>query len=181
MARLPNTDVWFTTYRLRGDARFTYKFLINGPPIPPTKVDSNTDPSRIIVAGSSLGGLAATYAGFRHPEVFGNVLSQSGSFWWKPEGDNRGEWLTHQFKASPKLHVRFYLDVGLMEGGSASDAHDMVIVNRRMRDVLRAKGYQLYYQEFNDGHEYVNWRGTFADGILFLAGKDRGEKDGKMN
>ena len=133
-----------------------------------------TDPSRIIVAGSSLGGLAATYAGFRHPEVFGNVLSQSGSFWWKPKGDNSYEWLTRQFKASPKLPVRFYLDVGLMEIGTSQKSDpNMLTVNRRMRDVLRAKGYQLFYQEFNGGHEYVNWRGTFADGLLFLADKDR--------
>jgi enterochelin esterase family protein len=136
-----------------------------------------TDPSRIIVAGSSFGGLAAAYAGFRHPEVFGNVLSQSGSFWWKPEGDNKHEWLTREFKASPKLPVRFYLDVGLMERGTSQKSDpNMLTVNRRMRDVLRAKGYQLFYQEFNGGHEYVNWRGTFADGLLFLAGKDRNGK-----
>jgi len=133
-----------------------------------------TDPARIIVAGSSLGGLAATYAGFRHPEVFGNVLSQSGSFWWNPKGDEKGEWLTRQFEISPKLPVWFYLDVGLMERGTSQKSDpNMLTVNRRMRDVLRAKGYQLFYQEFNGGHEYVNWRGTFADGLLFLADKDR--------
>jgi enterochelin esterase family protein len=141
-----------------------------------------SDPSRIIVAGSSLGGLAATYAGFRHPEVFGNVLSQSGSFWWKPEGDDKGEWLTRQFEVSPKLPVRFYLDVGLMEvATSRPNESNMLTVNRRMRDVLRAKGYQLYYQEFNGGHEYVNWRGTLADGLLFLSGKDRIGKNGRTN
>jgi enterochelin esterase-like enzyme len=134
-----------------------------------------TDPSRIIVAGSSLGGLAAAYAGFKHPEVFGNVLSQSGSFWWKPEGDNNDEWLIRQFEASPKLSVRFYLDVGLMEPS------DMIGGNRRMRDALRAKGYQIFYREFNGGHEYANWRGTFADGLLFLAGKDRSGKNGRTN
>jgi len=134
-----------------------------------------TDPSRIIVAGSSYGGLAAAYAGFRHPEVFGNVLSQSGSFWWKPEDDNKHEWLIRQFEASPKLSVRFYLDVGLME------PPDMVAGNRRMRDALRAKGYQIFYREFNGGHEYVNWRGTFADGLLFLADKDRSVKNGRTN
>jgi enterochelin esterase family protein len=141
-----------------------------------------TDPSRIIVAGASLGGLAATYAGFRHPKVFGAVLSQSGSFWWKPEGDKSNEWLTRQFEASPKLPVRFYLDVGLMERGTSHKSDpNMLTVNRRMRDVLRAKGYQLFYQEFNGGHEWANWRGTFADGLLFLAGKDRGDKVDKTN
>jgi enterochelin esterase family protein len=45
---------------------------------------ATNDPSRTIVGGSSRGGLAAAFAGFQHPEVFGNVLSQSGSYWWSP-------------------------------------------------------------------------------------------------
>ncbi len=42
------------------------------------------DPRHTLVGGSSYGGLAATYAALRHPETFGNVLSQSGSYWWTP-------------------------------------------------------------------------------------------------
>jgi enterochelin esterase family protein len=38
------------------------------------------DPRRVTIGGSSYGGLAATYAAYRHPETFGNVLSQSGSY-----------------------------------------------------------------------------------------------------
>ena len=34
--------------------------------------------------GSSFGDIAATYAGFRHSEIFGDVLCQSGSFRWAP-------------------------------------------------------------------------------------------------
>ena len=37
-----------------------------------------------VVAGSSFGGLAAAYTAFVHPDIFGNVLSQSRSFWWSP-------------------------------------------------------------------------------------------------
>ncbi|HEY6147950.1 MAG TPA: alpha/beta hydrolase-fold protein, partial [Thermoanaerobaculia bacterium] len=39
------------------------------------------DPRRTILAGSSAGSLAAAYAAFRRPDLFGNVLSQSGAFW----------------------------------------------------------------------------------------------------
>jgi enterochelin esterase family protein len=125
--------------------------------------------SRTIVAGSSFGGLAATYTAFRHPETFGNVISQSGSFWWKPDGDDEHEWLTRQFAASAKLPIRFYLDIGLMETGPTPDnGPDQVVVNRHMRDVLRAKEYVVHYQEYNGGHEYLNWRGTFADALLKL-------------
>src|SRR5262245_32773864 len=40
MTRLPNTDVWFKTYRLRNDASFIYSISINDPLAPLTKVDS---------------------------------------------------------------------------------------------------------------------------------------------
>lgn len=42
--------------------------------------------SRTVVAGSSYGGLASAYMGLMHPELFGNVLSLSGSYWWAQEG-----------------------------------------------------------------------------------------------
>src|SRR6185369_2891324 len=43
-----------------------------------------SDPRQTVVGGSSYGAIAATYAGLRHSDVFGNVLCQSGSFWWAP-------------------------------------------------------------------------------------------------
>ena len=132
-----------------------------------------TDPQQTVVAGSSYGGLAASCAALRHPEVFGNVLSQSGSYWWKPDDAAEHEWLSKQFAASPKLPVRFYLEIGLMERGpTPGDGPSMVIVNRHLRDVLQAKGYVVHYREFNGGHEYLNWRGTLADGLLLLLGKE---------
>lgn len=38
------------------------------------------DPKLTVIGGSSNGGLGAAFAAFRHPEIFGNVLSQSGAF-----------------------------------------------------------------------------------------------------
>ena len=48
----------------------------------------------------------------------------------------------------------------------------MVIVNRHFRDVLLAKDYEIVkYDEFNGGHEILNWRGSLADGLIALIGK----------
>jgi enterochelin esterase family protein len=68
--------------------------------------------------------------------------------------------------------VRFYLDVGTREqmigpGGAPSQ----IEVNRAMRDALASRGYAVSYAEFPGAHDYVNWRRTFADGLLALLGR----------
>lgn len=127
------------------------------------------DPARTAVSGASYGGLAAAYAALRHPERFGNVLAQSGSFWWQPAGDPEPEWLARQFAERPALPLRFYLDVGILESNDASPPNQL-IVNRHLRTVLRAKGYPVAYAEFAGGHDMISWRGTLADGLLALFG-----------
>lgn len=130
-----------------------------------------SDPGLTAVGGSSYGGLAAAYAAFRHPEIFGLVLSQSGGFIYSPPGEAEPEWLIRQFAASPRLPLRFHLDCGLMEDLPAEGASpNIVMTNRHLRDTLLARGYMVHYQEFNGGHEYLNWRGTLADGLLALLG-----------
>jgi enterochelin esterase family protein len=132
-------------------------------------------PEEVIVAGASLGGLASAFAALRHPEVFGKVLSQSGSYWWGKPGEEEFEWLTRQFVSSPKLPVRFYLEVGLWEAGIGKlHAPTQVAANRHLRDVLRAKGYEVTYSEFSSNHDFFYWRGTFADGLRALV--DAGPK-----
>ena len=144
------------------------------------------DPGKTVVAGSSLGGLAAVYAGYKHPEVFTNALCQSGSFWWAP--DHSGAipdgvttetgWMAKQFIASSKLPLRFYLDAGSFEFDSNGTGGGILETSRDMRDVLLAKGYEVYYQQFVGGHDYLGWRGTFADGLMDLIGTTRNVHNG---
>lgn len=121
------------------------------------------DPARTIVAGQSFGGLTAAFAGLRAPERFGNLLAQSGSFWWQDGGDfdRNAEWLTRQFAIHPRLPLRFYVEVGLQEWM-------LLAANRHLRDVLDAREYELSYREYNGGHDYLCWRGGLADGLLAL-------------
>ena len=140
------------------------------------------DPRRAVVAGSSFGGLAAAYTAFVDPRTFGNVLSQSGSYWWSPQyaparhlTSSEAEdllsaesgWLGHQYAATPKRQIRFYMDVGVWEG------RVMNLPNRMFRDVLQAKGYEVSYHELVSGHDYVAWRSTLSDGLLTLLGTQR--------
>jgi enterochelin esterase family protein len=131
---------------------------------------ATSDPQRTVISGISLGGLASAYSAFRHPEVFGNVLSQSGSFWWGPD-HGEPEATSHDFATTPRLPLRFWMEVGMFEPGARRKETTQIAANRHLRDVLLARGYDVAYREFPGDHAYVSWRGTIAEGLVALFGK----------
>ena len=159
------------------------------------KYNVTTDPAQTIVAGASIGGLAASFAALKHPELFGNVLSHSGSYWFKPgivdkfqrieagemvEDDfAEFETLVKKYVKSPKLHLRFFLEAGWLEDLYSYEPSpwkgdiSLLASNRHFRDVLQAKGYAVHYQEYNGGHHEANWRGSVADGLIILIRRHR--------
>ena len=137
-----------------------------------------TDPRQAVVGGSSFGGLAATCAGLNQPETFGNVLSQSGSYWWIPPGianssDSEPNWVARQLISRPKQSLRFYLDAGSEEIDFSGSGNSILPTTRNLRDVLQAKGYEVHFQEFAGGHDYLSWRGTLADALIALMSAPR--------
>lgn len=151
------------------------------------------DPKQTVLTGYSAGGLASTYVALRHSEVFGNVLSQSGAFWWSFEhnggvcgprcpdtggsgGENirdattEGNFLVREFLASPKLPVRFYLAAGTFEIDRDGGGGGILESTRHLRDVLMAKGYDVRYEQFVGGHDGLSWRGALANGLISLFG-----------
>jgi enterochelin esterase family protein len=130
-------------------------------------------PGHAAIGGSSLGGLQATCTAFHHPAVFGRVFSLSGSFAWYPgqpsiepeylteHGWLESGWLTRQIAAAPRRPLCLFLATGTWEGDGLTE-------NRRMRDVLTAKGYPLVYEEYSGGHDEVAWRGLIADAVVAL-------------
>jgi enterochelin esterase family protein len=131
------------------------------------------DPHRVIVTGSSAGGLAAAHAALKRPDRFGNVLSQSGAFWRGNEASNGPpfEWLTSQVARGPRRDVRFWLEVGALEtrGTLGGTAPSILDANRRFRDALLAKGYRVEYGEVPNGvHAPESWRVRLARGIVAL-------------
>ena len=148
-------------------------------------------PEQTIIGGASSGGLQAACVGLKHAEVFGNVLSQSGAFGWKPDGEKESEWLNRQFAASPRLPLRFSFEAGLLEGTwwwrdlmlqqpNAPPANlidpTLLAANRNLRDTLQSKGYSVHYTEFNGNHTLFNWRGTLASHLIALVGIKPEEK-----
>ncbi len=122
-----------------------------------------SDPRRVILTGSSAGGLAAAYVAFTRPDLFGNVWSQSGAFWRGPEGSNDApfEWLTRQIEASPRRDVRFVLEVGELEHHATIGGQGPVFdaAHRRFEQALIAKGYDVTSTTVPGGK---HWEGTWA-------------------
>ena len=149
--------------------------------------------SETAIAGSSLGGGEAVHIALRHPEIFGNVLAQSGGFMYRQRREDstgprhpgelleedfpESEWLARQFALGPRLPLRFYLEAGLLEDVVYRETPpryavpSLLVATRHLRDVLQAKGYAVCHHEYNGAHETLSWRGTFGDGLISLLGK----------
>lgn len=137
----------------------------------------SSDPADVVIGGYSGSAVKASLIALRHPLVFGNVLSQSGSFRQQVAGMMEPNYAARRFAESERVRVRFYLDVGLYEpaGGGPGRPLDELILgqsntagNRHLRDVLLAKGYEVIYRETGGAHEGVHWRATLAEALVAL-------------
>jgi len=113
------------------------------------------------IAGSSMGGLISLYAFFKYPEVFGFVAALSPSLWFADGA------LLDLVARAPQVPGRLYFDVGLREG------EQTVALGRRLRDLLRAKGYEprrdFRWVEDQDGvHHESAWGRRFRQALPFL-------------
>ena len=122
----------------------------------------------IILVGDSLSGLAAACAAHDYPKVFGKVISQSGSYYRAPAGEEP-EWLARRLATEARIPVQFYLEIGLLETASVPNRDpSMLTANRHLRDVLLAKGNRVLYAEHFSGHEHLSWRATIADALIYM-------------
>lgn len=136
-----------------------------------------TDPRRVVIGGSSLGGLAAAYVAMRYPATFGNVISLSGAFWWAP-GASPGDpanavvepgWLTGEYLRSQVLPLRFWMAAGTFETDPTGSGGAILETSRHLRDVLVAKGYAVQYVQYPGGHDALSWRGMLPEALIALA------------
>ncbi|MDP3909407.1 MAG: alpha/beta hydrolase-fold protein [Gemmatimonadales bacterium] len=138
------------------------------------ELNLTADRRRVVISGTSRRGLIAMYTAFEKPGAVGNVLSLSGSFYWKPDGESEYEWLTHRFATEETRPLRLFVAAGNLETvvTSANRGHYMVATNRHLRDVLLARGYDVEYWEFAGAHSALSWQDALARGMATLLGED---------
>jgi enterochelin esterase-like enzyme len=149
------------------------------------------DPEKTVVSGASAGGFGAAYLGLLHPEVFGNVLSMSGAFWWSPEhnggicagncaspsstpaiinqdGTTEPNLVAKIALEQPASRTKFYLAAGTFEFDRFGTAGQILEETRHLRDILRAKKMNVIYHQFVGGHDGVSRPSELAEGLQRL-------------
>ena len=137
------------------------RFLIDTvKPLVDDRFRTHPDRAHTGIAGSSLGGLISLYAFFDQPDVFGFTAALSPALWFANAA------IVQLAARAPRIAGRIYFDVGLQEGG----AH--VALARRLRDILRAKGYEAGELQFIEDrygkHHESAWGRRFRKALPFL-------------
>jgi enterochelin esterase family protein len=127
------------------------------------------DRSRTLVAGESLGGRAAVFAGLRRPELFGKVIAQATAV--SETGALTLAALADQCRASRTAPLELYLDVGLLEIDRTGELAFLAGV-RRLTEILRAAGHTVHSAELACGHEDIVYGESLADGLRILLRDD---------
>jgi enterochelin esterase family protein len=123
-----------------------------------------------LIAGPSLGGLAAAFIALSYPEVFARCLSHSGSFWWNEE------WLTRKLDQFPKSQGRYWLSVGSKEtnvgishapSGMRQDIGQLPACER-FAAALQQRNHQAHFRIYDGGHDPKAWKDELPDALRWL-------------
>jgi enterochelin esterase family protein len=124
-------------------------------------LDIKEHPSAYGILGASFGGLMSLYTGLRLPDIFGNVLSQSGVF----EFEGRDFAAVDLIRHGHAQNINIWMDAGRLEW--------LLEDNRRIQPLLKEKGYKVSYREFTGGHNFTAWRDDVWRGLEAMFGLRR--------
>ncbi len=126
------------------------------------------DASIRIGLGASLGALALLHAHRRHPETFDALFLQSGSFFrrrdhherWFPRFERISRFVGTTLAQPGERPIPVTIACGTVEENFPG--------NVAMYEALRRQRYDVRFQEFRDGHNWVAWRDSFHPHLLRL-------------
>jgi len=143
-------------------------------PLVRAKYSVTRKPNKTTVVGLSASGFAGAFLALHHSDQIGSVVMQSPALWW---GTDRyfenGEWLTGEYRDAKKVNLRFYVEIGKLENQTATMRGGPVPVfaARHFADILKVKGYDYAYSEFQGTHDYINWRESLPNALMKMLGK----------
>ncbi|WP_454978578.1 alpha/beta hydrolase-fold protein [Corynebacterium propinquum] len=123
-------------------------------------------PEHRILAGQSLGGLAALRIAKLYPDAYDAVVVQSPSLWWRPDRkavptDNNLQnysWITVEF-LSQQVMPRIQIDVGVREDVGVAKAF---LLARKLENCSWPHDLTVY----EGGHDFVSWRAQLLKHLL---------------
>ncbi len=149
----PNTARRHEEYATTLQTQFT-NFIVNEVmPWVDRRYRTRTEPAQRAVLGASDGGNISLWLGYSHPEVFGNVAAFSSNV------ENN---IAAGFQNNARLNLKLYLDMG---------TYDLAILIARVNNllpILQAKGYDLRYLEWHEGHSWGNWRAHLDNALEYF-------------
>ncbi len=118
--------------------------------------------------GASFGGVASLHAAWRHPDTFGNLLLQSGSYAFSDIGRHRRGPVfdpvvrfMNEFRENPgQPAAKIYMSCGIYES--------LIYENRSLLPRLQAQGIDVRFEEARDAHNWENWRDRLRNGLSWL-------------
>jgi len=120
-------------------------------------------PETTTIGGASLAGLMAYYALTTYPNIFGNAIVFSPSFWV-----NEQVFTLHHHVSHLNDH-RIYLNVGEQEGGdqrvNAQKIYDLLVAEGMSKDNIR------FDIEAGEGHSHPTWRKGFRKAYPWVQGR----------
>jgi pullulanase len=126
-------------------------------------------PDDTCIMGSSLGGLAAIWIGFEHPDWVHRVAALSPSLWW----DNCQTLGMIQGTTSMPPLTKLWLDIGTDEGTSPSDSATTVQQTEQVEQALENLGFTLngtlgYMEAQGAQHNEYYWAQRLPQVLAFV-------------
>ena len=120
-----------------------------------TRYPVGVDASKRTILGVSFGGLNAACFGLTGSDLFSGIGMHSPAMHPVPG-------ILPAFENLEKLPLKIFLSTGSPNDNSVS--------NRKLRTILRKKGYELKFIQVEAGHDWNNWRPLMDDVLLFFYG-----------